>query len=253
MKQPFAKWENSVRKTVPYSTTITPTSRYHIFIINPTKNKIYKSMNPARPFLLYADCSIEYTGRAKSNLQRGQYIIIHKEDGTLLIHGGKLSTPLNYQGPGATLTQDKNKLISTKKKEEIKITIYKELFYYEPTNWSQNQISIIKTENHLRKEVLRRIDQYFQEINDIQIEYETPLGKIDLLVRTKDDTHHIIEFKRSQATLSACSQISRYREYFQNMKLSCIGYIMSPTITENAHRYLTEHGMHYIKVEFNDI
>lgn len=69
-----------------------------------------------KPFALYAECSIIYDGRAYSTLANGRYLIIYKQDGSLLIHGGDLCKPRNYQGPGSILSYIDSKLISTNKK-----------------------------------------------------------------------------------------------------------------------------------------
>ena len=52
-------------------------------------------------FVLYCLCDVVYDGRAYSTLERGNYLIIYKPDGSLLIHGSSKSTPRNYQSVGS--------------------------------------------------------------------------------------------------------------------------------------------------------
>src|SRR4051812_3895718 len=55
------------------------------------------------PFILLADCQVFYEGRASSVLPRGHYLLVRKADGSFLVHGARLTTPLNYQGAGSRL------------------------------------------------------------------------------------------------------------------------------------------------------
>jgi RecB family endonuclease NucS len=194
------------------------------------------------PFFLYARCQVSYSGRAKSELQEGNYIIIHKEDGTLLVHGNSLYKPLNFQQSGATLEITDNKIISTRKKETITISIKEILHSYEINNWSDNKIILTGTENHLRQQIINNIANYFTDISDIQIEYRTPFGPVDLLIIT-NGFYNILELKIRKAGLSACTQLERYVGYFKSISQPCCGYLVCPDITSNARKYLLEHGM----------
>src|SRR5947209_1248902 len=79
-------------------------------ITRPSFSGFYGSARrrPARrevtdPFILLADCQVTYEGRASSVLPRGHYLLVRKADGSFLVHGARLTTPLNYQGAGSRL------------------------------------------------------------------------------------------------------------------------------------------------------
>ena len=105
-----------------------------------------KRIRVEQPFVLYALCTVEYDGRAKSTLELGNYLIIHKSDGTLLIQGGTLCTPRNYQPPKAIMKKVGNQLISTCKGETITIDIERISLYEELKDWSSKKIEISKTD-----------------------------------------------------------------------------------------------------------
>ena len=211
--------------------------------------------------IIYARCEVWYKGRAESHLAPGDYLIIRKKDGALLIHGATLTTPLNYQPPGAELKYERTPegiiLTSTRKKEEIKIKIQEVYTHILADSWSNNKITLWGTESHLRDHVISNIDKYFPGYTEIHKEYSTPVGAIDLLViqdKSGERVHNVIEFKRKKATLAACSQLGRYLQHFRTqMMVLSIGYIFSPDITANALIHLEQNGDHHVKVEIPQI
>jgi RecB family endonuclease NucS len=70
-------------------------------------------------FVIYAECDIIYNGRGYSTLERGNYLIIYKDDASLSIHGSTKVLPRNYQSEGTKLTVT-DTLIEAKRKSEIK-------------------------------------------------------------------------------------------------------------------------------------
>lgn len=207
--------------------------------------------------IIYARCEVWYKGRAESYLAPGDYLIIRKKDGAILIHGATLTTPLNYQPPGAKLeykrTPDGIILTSTRRKEVIKIKIQEVYTHISADSWSNNKITLWGTEGHLREYVIDNIDKYFPGHTEIHKEYSTPVGAIDLLViqhKPNECVYNIIEFKRKTATLASCSQLGRYLQHFRTqMMVVSIGYIFSPDITANALIHLEQNGGHHVKVD----
>lgn len=202
-------------------------------------------INLTKPFFLFVNCEISYNGRARSTLERGNYVIIRKSDGTLMIHGSTLLKPLNFQPPGATIT-DNGKIISIKNKESIEISIFQIIHYFEINEWSNNKITIQDTESDLRNQVINDIHLYFQDVKEIHQEYQTQFGPIDLLV-VQSDTKNVIELKRGRAGISACTQVERY---MKTLSGKVRGYIMSPTITKGALEYAKVHDITYLAVNF---
>ena len=201
-------------------------------------------------FVLYATCSVQYNGRAKSTLIPGTYLITHKNDGTLKIDGGSLCNLLNYQPPGALLKLDGKNLISTRKGETIYVDIINIHFYKELKNWSTNKIAIKKTEAQLRDRLAANASKVLNIIpKEIYTEFKTPVGDIDILVIDIYDTYHVIEVKRGKANLSACSQLERYCNYFLDINMNVRDYIISPDISDNALKYANKNFQTYIKAE----
>lgn len=202
----------------------------------------------SKPFCLYADCSIEYEGRACSTLSRGNYLIIYKNDKSLLIHGGDKTIPRNYQPPGGSLTKENGKIVLKRKNETITITLYKCINYIILENWSINSTEIIKTENDLVLKIVNNINQYLAcDVVSVRREYATDMGKIDICAIDNVGTHHIIEVKRVKATKNHCNQLRKYMDCIANSR----GYIAAPSVAQSASDYIEKVGYKFIQVDFD--
>lgn len=208
-----------------------------------------------RSFLLFATCSIIYEGRASSTCVSGDYLIIHKSDGTLLIHSGAKFNPLNYQSSGAVLKLEGNVLVSNRKKECIRITIEQIEFYHEPLDWSRNKINIFKTESDLCNSIVSNLVNILNvsQWKELHTEFQTPYGPVDIVAIDYSDTYYVIEVKRNKASLAACAQLERYLKYFAEIKLPTRGVLMSPAISKGALDYCNKHNLMWRQVNHDPI
>jgi hypothetical protein len=141
-------------------------------------------------------------------------------------------------------------LISTRKGEKITVKIQKIHYYKELVDWSNNKIDITKTEANLRDYIVDNIDEIFGiKSSEVFKEFKTPVGSIDILAIDIHDIYHVIEVKRGKASLSACSQLERYSNYFVDIFKNVKDYLASPDISKNALIYTKENFQTYIKVE----
>lgn len=199
---------------------------------------------------MYANCSVRYSGRAEATLAAGNYLILWKKDGTLLIHGGRLAKPLNYQPPGGELFTLPDRLICKRGKERVEILLHKVHMQYKLLDWSEKKIQIHKTEDELKKKFIRQADRHIPgQIITIKEEAPTPLGKVDVLITTYD-MHHVVEVKRGKANISACSQLLRYVDHFRNQGIKCRGYLVCPAISKTVPDYLAKNDLRYIRLDF---
>jgi len=200
-------------------------------------------------FVLYGTFSVIYSGRAESELDRGQYMIIRKVDGTLLVHGSTNITPRNYQGPGSKLSVIGNSIISCNKKgESLTIVVHRITQIFKPIAWSSNKIKLSKSERDLVNKIVAEMDKYIPNAVFISKEHQTRVGSIDIYVVDINEQEHVIEAKRAKASLATGSQVSRYLGAFPK----AIGYVMSPSISKNAAIWCQEHDIKYVRVEHQD-
>jgi len=92
--------------------------------------KFQQMLNSAKVVTFSARCEIEYEGRAKSFLPKGDRLIIVKSDGTLLIHQPTGNRPINYMKPGTTFIIKNNNIICKNIKDKETLIISIEQLYH---------------------------------------------------------------------------------------------------------------------------
>lgn len=200
------------------------------------------------PFILYANCSVEYDGRASSSLTNGHYLIIYKQDGSLQIHGGDKIVPRNYQGPKSKLSLVDNQLSSINSKDKIIIYLKSISHLYALEGWSLEAISINKTEKQLVDKLYNNWSDYIQTPCQTLIrEYATDHGPVDIVGNDSHGHTHVVEVKRRKASIKDVTQLRKYLECF----ITATGYIAAPDISHNAVSYAEDHNCKYIRITFD--
>ena len=208
-------------------------------------------IDTSAPFFLFAQAEVFYEGRATSTLEIGNYLIIHKADGALLIEADTKTTPRNYQGPGAVLSRRGHVLVSTRKKETITIVIHKLHNIFYPAYWSSAEIIITRTEKDLVNKLIANWSDYISgDFVLIQTEFPTLLGPVDIVGVDTEGTHHVVEVKRKNITVPHVGQLSRYISAIYDTGETVIGYIAAPNIGKRASAYCESSGFNYIKIDF---
>ncbi len=195
---------------------------------------------------MLVDCTVEYSGRAKSTLERGSYLIIYKSDGSLAIHGNAKIMPLNYLSSGSKLEINGNNYVWTKRKETISITVHGKAWDQAAT-LSEHKPKIINTEKDLVDKIVRLWPELIGDTGEIIREHQTIHGPIDLYAESREG-HVLIEVKRKNATLKDITQAIRYRETFKE-PVRC--YVAAPKISKNALAYAEKHRVIFLKVDFD--
>lgn len=207
---------------------------------------------PARevtaPFVLLADCEVYYDGRGRSALRRGHYLLIRKDDGSFLVHGARLITPLNYQPARSPLYRPPEGYLCRGRHESIRVVLHRELVRMDPRRWDDHPIEIARTERQLADRLARRIARDIPGVIEVFREFPTPCGAVDIVAIDAEGTHHVVEVKRSRATIHAGVLLGKYLEALAERGLDVRGYIAAPTIAETARAYCQKRGYTYLDI-----
>ena len=208
-------------------------------------------IDATKPFILFAQCEVIYEGSAASTLEVGNYLIIHKIDGSIQIQAGDKTGPRNYQGAGAILEVRGHILVSKRKKETITIIVHKLYSLNYLSNWSCAEIAIIRTEKELVNKLFYNWTDYIDgDFTMVRTEFVTPLGPVDLAGIETDGHHHLVEVKRTNVSIQNISQLNRYVTAIRGTGKTTTGYIASPQIGCRARNYCESLGFNYIRLEF---
>ena len=200
--------------------------------------------------VIFANCSVEYSGRGISTLAEGIYLLIIKPDGSFMVHSSRLLKPRNYMGPGSKITMDGNDIIVRKKRETIKVAIKEKIYDLTLANWDDNEVIMERTESELVNKLITELRAKFAE-DDIIREYDTKsLGLIDVLRIDSMKIYHTYEVKRKTSSIASVSQILRYVEHLKSVGHDCRGYLVAPGFTDNALKYAASKDITMIVLDF---
>jgi len=202
----------------------------------------------------FCSCSIEYSGRAESLLEKGDRIIIIKSDNTLLIHQPENSNPVNYMKAGTAYTIEGKKdhllLRARKEKEFMKIELFKVYNYMSQRLEDGLSLELVGTEADMSDMIKDNPQLISEEFRPLTREEHTKFGFIDLFGHDGKGNLVVIECKRYSAGLDAVQQLRRYVEKIKEMKgiTKVKGIIASPEITANAQGMMKQWGFTHKKV-----
>ncbi len=204
-----------------------------------------------KPFCLFANAEVLYQGRASSTLERGNYLVLYKRDGSVSIHAGLDIMPRNYMGAGAKLSLDQDQLIFGRKGEKVVVRVHHTHFLNYLEDWSESKIVICRTEKELARKIFDNWGDYFDgEFEMIEMEYGTSLGPIDIAGFT-NERDVLVEVKRKRGSLKDVTQLRRYVEAMEARGRPCSAYLAAPEISSNARKYLEKHSLHFLEVDFD--
>lgn len=221
---------------------------------NPTIDETYKfiSDNVYKNLItLFADCEIEYEGRAYSHASIASRLIIIKVDGSVIVHEHTKREPVNWQPPGSVIVVRKEsggvsiESIRKRPKERLHI-ILNRVYYLTSAEVNSGEFSLKGSEKDIVDIVFENPYLIEDGFTPLKREYRIPYGVIDLFGIDKLGRTTILEFKRSKATLQAVSQLYRYYLFFVENHVSIRGILVSPGISEKALNLLNKLGLEYI-------
>ncbi len=201
-------------------------------------------------------CSVRYSGRAESYLEKGDRIIMIKSDNALLIHQPTGNSAINYMKPNTTHTMalENNALVLTSQnltqKERMTIHIDKIHFFNSHKLEDGQSILIQGTEEDMSNMLYDNPHLIEDGFIPVSREEQTKYGFIDVLGVDKDGTLTVVECKRYRAELSAVTQLRRYVEKLMVSKgiTKVRGILAAPKITENAKKMLEDWGFTFKEV-----
>lgn len=208
-------------------------------------------MNPNKGFFLYARVTVVYDGRAKSVIGPSNLCVLHKLDGSLIVHGAVNCTPINYQRPRAILTVENGQLVCRSKKgdEEIRITIHETFNYYELNEWSSDKLTMTGTERQLCDYFVENASNILKvEVARVDREVRVEYGSIDILVTDTSKVRHIVEVKRAKASVNGVFQLRKYCDLMSQTH-TCFGYLAAPAISDKALVLVSALGFKYVNLQ----
>ena len=235
---------------------------------NPNHEKAYElvleALRKKATLYLFASCKIEYEGRALSQLNWGERIIIITPDGSFLVHQDKKVEPVNWQPPKSkarTYLKNKTLFLESHRKTpkelltvelgEIHLIHYANIEDFEEleqAGYEKDMGDMIMKTPHIIEEGFKPTAR----------EYSVEHGFIDILGKDKDNNLMVLELKCRKAGISAVKQLKRYLTDFEDSekaltedvnKKEIRGLLVAPSIDEDAKELMEDEGIEFVSVE----
>jgi len=210
--------------------------------------------------LIIGECEVDYTGRASSRASNSWRLIIIKEDGTVLIHESVGREPINWQPNSYVTTELKEdtliiRALRLRPREELVIRLRGECEAL-IAKLGTGKFIMSGTEKDVIEFLANNPKIIDEKAELVSREVPTPHGRIDLVLRGRDNTLILVEIKRDVADVEAVFQLRRYVEYYTSLGVSNVrGIIVAQSLTPTARKLLSDFGLEYrcIKVSEGNV
>ncbi len=204
-------------------------------------------------------CTVNYTGRAASKLDRGERLLIKKQDSALLVHGPDNYQPKNWQPEvdsfDVEVRDEALVLTASRFNPDEKV----EVFFDEISLITVDQLvdkSELKIAGHevdIHESIEEDPEMIEEGLKVVERERETPAGFIDVFARDERDDYVVIEVKRNP-DYNTVLQLQRYVDEIEDEFNGEIrGILVAPKMTDKVLDYLEERGLEFIEVNMEDV
>ena len=203
--------------------------------------------------LVIARCSVDYSGRLTAHLPMATRLLMIKGDGTLLIHSGSGSKPLNWMSPPCVLKEAEGVWrITNKAGEELQILLEEVLHDSSHELGVDPGLQKDGVEAHLQVLLADRVGVIEPGLSLVRREYPTDIGPVDLLCRDAHGQAVAIEIKR-RGDIDGVEQLARYLERLDLDPLlrPIRGIYVAQEIKPQARTLATARGISCVVVDYD--
>jgi endonuclease len=173
--------------------------------------------------LVIARCSVDYAGRLNAHLPLATRLLVHKGDGSLLVHSdGGSYKPLNWMSPPCTLTVEEpdEDAVAAGVVEQWRVTHAKTgdalvVRIHEIVHDSTHELGVDPglqkdgVEADLQRLLAEQVGVIGDGLTLVRREFPTAIGPVDLLLRDPAGGTVAVEVKR-RGDIDGVEQLTRY-------------------------------------------
>ncbi|MDY6766399.1 MAG: endonuclease NucS [Candidatus Nanohaloarchaea archaeon] len=214
----------------------------------------------SRPYTVQINglCSVNYQGRAKSSLDRGERLVIAKQDSALLVHGPDNYQPRNWQPEVDSWTVEVGDALELRAvrhdpDESVDIRFESVDLLMVDKMVDEGEMELRGHEIDIHDSIEDSPDLVEDGLTVIERERKTPAGYIDVFCRDADDRYVVIEVKRNP-DYNTVLQLQRYVDEIEDEFAADVrGILVAPKMTDNVLEYLEERGLEFVEVDMQDV
>jgi endonuclease len=216
--------------------------------------------------LVIARCSVDYTGRLNAHLPLATRLLVHKGDGSLLVHSdGGSYKPLNWMSPPCTLTvvepgEDDEDVVEMWRVTHAKSGDALTVRLYEVISDTSHDLGVdpglIKdgVEADLQRLLAEQVGVIGENLTLVRREFPTAIGPVDLLLRSPEGGTIAVEVKR-RGDIDGVEQLTRYLELLgRDPHLAPVtGVFAAQEIKPQAKVLATDRGIRCVTLDYDEM
>jgi len=218
---------------------------------------IARALKNKELLLIVGSCSVDYSGRAASQMGEGERVVMIKEDRSVTVHKKDRHAPVNYQTAGCevkALLEDGSLLVDSYKSkidDRLVVKFSKLEFVGAFSLQDSEDISVLGREKDMVKLVLAQPELIEEGLKLEKTEKRIIPGAIDIYCRDKDGNFVVVELKRRTAGLQEVNQLDRYVTEVRRLrgKENVRGILCAPRLSPNAKEMLERNNLEFIKLD----
>ena len=178
--------------------------------------------------LVIARCSVDYAGRLNAHLPPATRLLVHKNDGSLLVHSdGGSYKPLNWMSPPCALVVETPDAVADDLADEVVVEQWRvthaksgdslTVRLYEILHDSSHELGVDPglvndgVEADLQRLLAEQVGVIGEHLTLVRREFPTAIGPVDLLLRDPAGGTVAVEVKR-RGDIDGVEQLTRYLE-----------------------------------------
>ena len=210
---------------------------------------------------LFGRCTVEYDGRAASELGPGDRHIMLKPDGTHLVHSDEGQKPVNWQPPGSEhgcrIESDSLVIESVRTSPDERLVVRLSRIEHAAAFDANDDesIDLVGTEADMKRRILESPDLVERGFRPLSTERETPAGAVDIYGEDGDGRTVVLELKRRRVGPDAVGQLNRYVEALErdlHADAEIRGILVAPSVTERAMALLQKRELEFVPLTPSD-
>lgn len=214
---------------------------------------ITDALAKVRMLIIVGECNIKYQGRASSELDWGERVIILKKDGSFLIHRAWDSQPVNWQPPGCIFQTKSSKkgvllkAIRKKPRESIEILFSKVFIILVLNLRDEAELIMFGSEEDMQRAVLAKPELIEEGFKPILKEKVVDQGFVDVYGVDNQGRILLIELKRRKAQVQDVVQLLKYIEDVKRKSpgRTIRGMLAAPSISKEASIMIQSNGLEF--------
>ena len=218
--------------------------------------------------LVIARCSVDYAGRLNAHLPEATRLLVHKGDGSLLVHSdGGSYKPLNWMSPPCTLVVEEpdDDQAAAGVQELWRVTHQKSgdtllVRLYDVVHDSAHELGVDPglqkdgVEADLQRLLAEQTGLIGETLSLVRREFPTAIGPVDLLLRDPDGGTVAVEVKR-RGDIDGVEQLTRYLELLgRDPHLAPVtGVFAAQEIKPQARVLAADRGIRCVTLDYDEM